>query len=737
MTGSPTTRLALWSLEHPKRVLLGWFLLILWGAWAAGGLASHLRGEIGGISGSVSDRVMQRLSRDFDFPFAHHLVVCVHGTVPDQLTRTSAHLSEVLSAFPGAAGVRELPSGAPGWRAIAVGLKARTVEEEEALVQPLRALLARETPPGVEALTTGTSALSHDLVQHGSSVTRDCETQILPFLLLTLMLAFGTPGAALMPLLSGAGAVVLAMGMLDLLARVMPLSVYASNVATMLGLGLGIDYSLFLISRRRDELAGGLPDPLLRATAACAPIVTTAAGTVLAGLVVLALLPIDECRGMGIGGAVVALTSWMTSLTLLPALVAVSGSFLDRPRWLAGRVQGATARWERRARWIVSRPVTALLVSIGCLLVLGFPALGLRLGMPEFNLAPRSLESVRGMDAARLMGHSGAMLPIHLMVEVPPRTGGILAPRRLDGLSSISGWLQRQAEVAEVQAVVTPRYLARIALAARMLGARGLQERLPQEARWFVSRDGDSTLIQVIPRHDLTYGEVRAFAGKLRSRPWGDPGALGDARIDVGGPAAIELDFISAARSAMPPMALAITVLTALLLVAQTRSILIPVKAILSNALTVLAAMGLTLAVFGHPVTAAWLGLPASIPSVPAVYPIMLFCLLFGLSMDYEVMLIGRIAEAHEAGLDDRAAVITGLGGSGGIITSAAILMAIVFAGFAATDLVPVKLLGFGLTAGVILDATVTRLFLVPSLMVLIGRWNWWPGKIRAVRDGL
>lgn len=735
--GELAARVGQFSAAHWRLVLVLWVLLGGLAAWQASSLEQRLKGEIGGISGSVSDQVMTRLSRDFDFPYAHFLVVTLESENSEDpeaqaLKPATSRLRAALEALPGVSGTRVLPSADPRIQAIAIGLEAKSVPEEEAFVAPVRHAVARELAgaSGIRALTTGHAALNADMVMHGSEETRRSEMLVLPLVLLALLMAFGALGAAIAPLISGAGAVLLSMGVLSAIAQVMPLSVYASNVATMLGLGLGIDYALLLVTRLREETTAESPDALRSAITHAAPIILTAAGTVLVGLAAMGTVPMAESIGMGIGGGVVALASLLASLTLLPALLRAMGPWVDAPRRFSRRFAGAAVRerWQARARAIITHPVRWLVLSLILLVALAAPTSRFTFGFPEFSLAPQQLESVEGLNTIQRMGLGGALVPVQILVSTSDRSP-ILGGQHLKGLSQLSEWLKAQPQVAEVHAIATPETLSALQAGGMLLGAQGLRERLPEEGKWLLSKDGTSTLVQVVPRNALSYREVRDFTEFVREAPWGTLPGLGQVAIQVGGPSAVESDFIATAKAHLLPLLALVTVASFLLLYVHTRSVLIPLKAIAGNLLTVGAAIGVTLFLFQHPTTAAWLGLNGPVPSVPAVYPIMVFCLLFGLSMDYEVMLIGRIHEEHMAGKSDREAIVQGLGSSGGVITSAAWIMTLVFAGFAFTDLVPVKLLGVALAVGVLLDATVTRLLLIPTLMALMGRWNWWPAR--------
>lgn len=735
--------------RHRWRVLVLWILLALAAGLVAPQLPSVLRGELGSVPGAESRAVADALARDFDFPYAQFALVTVQaspGTSEARLTERTKALTKALQAQATVRGVRELPAQEPGWRAIGVGLRATSLQEAEHAVPELRAVLARTVPVGSDcrALLTGHAALNADMVKLSTRQTKESELRIFPLVLVVLLLAFGALGAAVTPLVTGAVAVLLAMGLLVVVGRLMPLSVYATTIATMVGLGLGIDYALLVISRVREEVLAGRPhlEAVRIAASRTAPVIIGSVAAVMIGLGGLMRVPLSEPVAMGVGGTVVAFTSMLAALTLLPALAAIQGRWLDAPRTISRRLagEGRLRRWEAIATWVTGHPLPCFVAAAVLLIGLTLPIRGIQFGFPDLNLAPKSLESVQSLDGIRSMGLGGALVPVQVLVSAPPGEG-VMTPARLRGLAMLHDHLARQPEVAESFAIA--RYgpdLGRLQAASALFGAKALRGNLPGEARSLLSRDGASTLIQLYPDSRLTYLDVRALTAKLRAVKGARYPGLADCRIQVGGPSAVDLDFAMFSRAQLPQLALWVAIATFVALFVYMRSLVIPLKAVLTNFLTVSAALGATWWLCSTPATAPWVGLPGPITSMPASSPLVIFALLFGLSMDYEVMLIGRIREARAGGLDDRAAVIEGMGRSGSVITNAALLMAIVFLGFAGTELVPVKIMGLALAIGVILDATVTRLLLVPSLIVLLGRWNWWPaGRVKrlpSAREG-
>lgn len=728
-------RIGDWSARHWGRVFLVWLLLIGGAIAGASSFSDRLKGGIGSVPGSDSEAVERLLYTEFDSPFAQFLLVVLAppegGRVDPSLVRT---LSDSLLATPGVSRVMPWPTPLDRPAILVVGLEAATLEEAEHLVVPVRAVVrsTRAAHPEIASLVTGQPAFNVDLALHSAEQSSAGERRVLPLTLLALLLSFGALGAAMAPLVSGAAAVLLALGLVSLLAALMPLSAYAANIATMLGLGLGIDYALFVVARIREEArhSADARASVRRAIRHAAPAIVGSAGTVLIGLVILASVPVQDMVGIGIGGAVVALTSALAGITLLPALAASLGRWLEAPRWLSNRLgtHHQEAWWEARARWVVSHPRRSVVLATVGLVLLALPLSRLELGFPEAGMFPARMEAIRGLGVLDSLEMGGASRPLVMMVTLPPGEQ-VLSRAPLVGLTELTARLRQDPRVQDVLALADPeRGAAQLILGASLFGPEQLRPRLPEAGGWLVSRDGRRTYLQVVLRQEVTTQAATRFSEELARLDRSGLEGLGAARIQMGGMPGLQSDLTLAARQAMPRIVVLVVLATLLMLFAMTRSWLIPLKAVLANLLTVAAALGVTVALFRSAWGAAVLGLEAPVTVMAPGIPMIVFCVVFGLSMDYEVFLISRMREAYLDGAPNTEAVVRGLATSGGVITSAAVIMALVFGGFALTELLPIQMLGVALACGVVLDATVVRLWLVPGLMVLAGRYNWLPG---------
>jgi RND superfamily putative drug exporter len=496
----------------------------------------------------------------------------------------------------------------------------------------------------------------------------------------------------------------------------------------MIGLGLGIDYSLLTISRWREirEAGASAQQALTQAVVATAPTLTASGMTVAAALAAILWVPALDAQGLGMGGMIVALMAVAAGLTLLPALMTLAGAYLDRARWLPGPRMAATsiARWEARVRLVLQRPKSFLLGALVVLVALSVPAQNLKLAFPEVAQVPKSLEAVQGWHLLSDLAGATELTPIRVIIEAPD---AILSAKRLQGVTAMIADLRTKPWVSDVRSPLsgTPKLWIRVAQAA---GPERVKRLMPEAARWYVDREGKRLLLEVVTTPNVTNMAAKDLVRALRQENWSRFPNLSDCRIDVGGPAAQALDIDDAVIHAGPIVVGTVVLITLLMLFAFTRSILLPLKAVLANAFTVTAALGVTIGLFMNDASARMIGLSSALPGIPPGLVLLLFCVVFGLSMDYEIFLLHRVVEGHRAGMSDAQAITHGVGRSAGIISGGAFLMILVFAGFSLTDLAVVKMLGVSLAVGVLLDATVVRLILVPAFMMVAGRYNWLPG---------
>jgi putative drug exporter of the RND superfamily len=584
--------------------------------------------------------------------------------------------------------------------------------------------------PGLDVELAGGPAFYGDVQTVSESDLRRSEVISLPLAALALLVVFGSVVAAGFPLVVGGTSVVVALAVIFLVASATPMSIFVLNLATLLGLGLGVDYSLLLTSRFREELAKRPPgddrervDEAVRITVATAGRAVFFSGlTVLLGLLGLVLFEFMILRSVGIAGAIVVGLAVLAALTLLPALLAMFGRHLDRLAVRRVVVRpGSDGPWARLARRVMQRPVAVLVPTLAVLLVLGSPFLHVRFNSPDATILPASLPSRAAFDRLRDAFGEGEFAPIVIAV----RTAG--PATSADNLALLFDYSRRIAadpRVTRVESLVDidprmtlPQYELLYA------DPNGPRDRLTAIVLAATTR-GDLTAFTVTTPFGPNRDEGRALVRDLRARS-GPLAAPPGSTILVGGGAADVADVVDGVAADFPRTAIFIVITTYLVLFALLRSVVLPAKALVMNALSITASFGALVWIFQDGNLSAILGFQP-LGFVETTQPVILFCVLFGLSMDYEVFLLSRMKEVWDTTGDNTEAVARGLERSGRIVTSAAVIVVVVASSFAFADIVLIKALGLGVAIAVALDATVVRALLVPATMRLLGRWNWW-----------
>ncbi|HEX8941015.1 MAG TPA: MMPL family transporter, partial [Candidatus Limnocylindrales bacterium] len=586
--------------------------------------------------------------------------------------------------------------------------------------------------PGLDVQLAGGPAFYGDIQAVSEADLRRSELVSLPLAALALLLVFGSLVAAAVPLAVGGAAVAVALAVIFGLASLTPMSIFVLNLATLLGLGLGVDYSLLMTSRFREELAvrRRRREPLDAAIEAAVRVTVATAGravffsglTVLLGLLGLVLFEFMVLRSVGIAGAVVVGLAVTAALTLLPAILAFLGPRLDA---LAVRRVNAEPRadgpWARLARWVMDRPVAVFVPTLALILLLGAPFLAVRFNAPDATILPPTVPSRAAYDRLATNFGVGEFAPILLAVRT---TGPATDPANVAKLYAYSRRLAADPRISRVDGMVDLD--PRISLAQYQLlyaSPGGPPDRIASTALGQLTR-GDMTAFTIITPYDPNADPARALVRDLRD-PHSALAPPAGVTILVGGGAADVSDVVDRVWSDFPRTGAFILVTTFVVLFLLLRSAVLPLKALVMNTLSIAASFGALVWIFQQGNLSAILGFQP-LGYVETTQPVILFCVLFGLSMDYEVFLLSRMKEVWDLTGDNREAVARGLERSGRIVTSAALIVVVVAGSFAFADIVLIKALGLGVAIAVALDATVVRALLVPATMRLLGRWNWW-----------
>jgi uncharacterized membrane protein YdfJ with MMPL/SSD domain len=512
------------------------------------------------------------------------------------------------------------------------------------------------------------------------------------------------------------------LGFVWIFAHTMDMAIYVTNIVTLIGFAIAIDYSMLVVFRYREELAlHDNPRDALVTTMSTAGRATLFSGlTVAVGLALLVFMPLPFMRSMGVGGLLVPLVSIAASATFLPAFLAVMGRGINRFRVVPKRIlerraaHDVTGMWHALAVRIMRRPWLWGGLAAAFLIALALSATGLRLTGGDNRGVPLTTEATRGLAVLERTLGPGALAPHQIVIDTH-RRGGASNPAVVAAQRRLVAELRRDPEV-QPSTILAPAFVP------------------PAQARQanLIDATGQVAQIRAAGRHDAGTDEAMDLVERIRDRYV--PAAQFPASADVllSGAPAFGVDFIDKAYGAFPWLILAVLVISYMILLRAFRSVVLPAKAVVMNVLSVSATYGVLTLAFQH----GW-GEPFGLQSssqIEAWIPIFLFAMLFGLSMDYEVFLLSRMREEWDKTHDNEHAVAYGLEHTGRIITAAAIIMIAAFSGFTFGSFVGLQEFGLGLSAAILLDATIVRAVLVPAVMKLLGDWNWYlPARLRRV----
>ncbi len=727
---------------------LRWLVVALWIVLLAASLpfaakvSSVLTGGGFTLDNSESIRVADIVQHRLHQPVAQLTVVFHSATTPvsdPAFQQQIQHFMANARGFSHVTGVIDGGPGQDGLTDIVIVNFDQPVETVEQRLDDFHKLLPTGPNLPAKAYVTGDVAVYQQINQIATSDTERADGEALPIALVVLLVVFGTVVAAMMPLLLALVAVPIGLGIIYFFAQHNTTNVVVLSIASIIGLGLSIDYCLFLTRRFREELARGrsVPDAVAWTVATAGEAILFSGLTVLIGFCALLLLQIPIMTAIGVGGAAVVLCAVLAALTLLPALMSILGGRVNALRLpVISKVTGAgvprddrAGGWHRLAMAVMRRPVPVIVLVSAVLIALGWPVFAMRIGVPDFHSLPTSSEARMGIDLLHAQYPNTNTLPVYLVVQTPDG-GDMLTAENLNRLNTLTQWVGQQAHITGVTSLtappVTPGHPAPTLAQLTQLYLSGAYQREPALAQFVAANlAGDTTLIvaQSDTKVDSTPGvDLIKHLRDASARP--NTGL----RVLVGGEQAVTLDFNSNLYGNFPKAVLFILIATFVLLLIMFHSVLLPLKAVLMNLLSISVAFGVLVWIF------QWGNLqgPLDFTSegfIETTVPVLLFCVLFGLSMDYEVFLLSRIREEWLRTRNNRYAVAQGLEKTGGTITSAALIFTIVTAAIATTQILATKETGLGMTVAVLVDATIIRSLLVPATMRLLGRWNWWlPG---------
>jgi uncharacterized membrane protein YdfJ with MMPL/SSD domain len=694
-------------------IILFWACVLLAGGYASGRLSDLLSNTFS-VPGTDSERARSILEKHFNDRSDGSFTVVFE--VPDSSNRAlAARLQRRVYRA-----ARAVPSGRgtalrPGGPHVVYGDVVSTLHLADAKGYTDELLRALGRPAGTRGTyVTGAAAIQHDLDPIFDEDLRKGEFLIaLPIALAILIAVFGLSGAIVIPLIFAAATIMGTLGLVYIYAQHLTTATYVTNLVQLIGLGIAIDYSLLIVYRFREEAAreGSVADAVVRTMQTAGRAVVFSGAVVAIGLGLLIFMPLPFMRSMGIGGLLIPLVSIAAAATLQPALLSLFGRRGTRRvrvlRRHAAPRDVEEGFWARLARSIMRRPAAYLAGGAGLLIAAAIPVFALQLTPGSADGIPRHPQSVHGFDVLRAAVGPGAISPTQVVVDAGSgRT--VRAPAVNAAIGRLVRKLDADREVIAAFYRPTGRFV-----------------------------DSSSRYAQVIVpgRHEYGQQPSQAFVHRLRDSIIPAARFPSDVRVLAGGGPPQGVDFLDRAYGYFPWLVLAVLLLTYLLLMRAFRSLLLPLKAVILNLLSVAAAYGVLVLVFKWGAGSTLFGL-YEYPQIEGWIPIFLFAMLFGLSMDYEVFLVTRMREAWDEVPDNTRAVAHGLERTGRIVSAAAIVMVAAFSGFISGRILGLQEFGFGLAVAIFVDATIVRAILVPSMMAIMGRWNWWlPARVaRLVR---
>ena len=688
-------------LRHRWAVLAVWAVVFVAAGWASSQLSGLLTNRFS-LPGTDAERAEKILESGFGQRSvgSFTLVVRTDGDAPDRVDEVAAAAARAAA---------ELPTGrALGAQAIGDDIVTASIvsslepADAKGRTEAMRDAIGELE--GADTFLTGQAATEHDLDPVFEEDLRRGELMIaVPIAIALLVWTFGTL-AFLIPFVFSLVTIPATLGLIWIAANQMELTTYITNLVSLIGLGIAIDYSLLVVYRFREELrtTDDTTEAIVRTMDTAGRAVVFSGTAVAIGLALLLFMPLPFMRGFGVGGLLIPAVSVVAAVTLLPVVLSLVGRRLDRVRllpqsWLDRRVDHESGFWPRLARAIMRRPVLVATTTTAFLLLLTLPVLDIEVGPGTNYGLPQELESVQGLELLTAAVGAGATAPANVVVD-GGAAGAIGSPDVAAALDRLREGLEADPQVARVD----------------------FQAGEAQH----VDPTGRYANVVVIGREDYGTPASLAFVDRLRGDIIPEAAFPGTAAVFAGGGPPGGKDFLDLVYSWFPWLVLAVLAATYVLLLRAFRSVLLPLKAILLNLLSIGAAYGLTVAVFkwgwGEP-----FGLTAY-DQIEGWIPVMVFAMLFGLSMDYEVFLVSRMREEWDAGASNEDAVVVGLTKTGRLVTSAGLIMFAAFMGFVAGSIVGLQQFGFALAAAILIDVTIVRALLVPSAMKLFGQWNWY-----------
>lgn len=684
-----------------KYIIALWIVLFVALAFFAIQLPSMLEGDGFRMDGEHSD-VMDTVSKTFDMPA--ETMFLVFDQIDDEKIGTTLEKVEELDVTSDIQSPLDDATLYKNDISYALLHFDHEADNMPQIVTDIRDAIGDET--GITL--TGSSAISKDINTASQRDLITAEAIGLPIAIIVLLFAFGTVVASFVPLIIGIATVVTSFGILTLLGGQMDLSIFVLNIIPMLGLALSIDFALLFISRYREERKiSHLNDAVTMTIRTAGRSVIFSAFCVFIGLGAMMLIQVDLFQNIAIGGMLVVSMAVLSSITLLPSVLIVLGDRIDKWQILKVKANGSD-RWRTFANAVIKRPVTITLVAIVLLGIAVIPVKNMDLSIPQIDSLPESYDS---RQAFELIDEKFGLADQSSIYVVAERAGGWEDEDGLHAMQALEKELLDDPLVDQVSTIFSIGEIDSVENWTQAMKVPEMEAALTPLVETFVQKD--QLMIPVTLSAEGTTDAAQDWV-----RDWSEKET--DWNLSIGGQPKFNQEIFDEIWDKIGYVLALIIISTFFILMIAFRSLIIPVKAILMNIIGLSATFGILVYIFqyGH------FGIAPG--TIALIIPVLVFSLVFGLSMDYEVFLISRMQEEYSKSFNNDKATVEGLATTSKVITSAALIMIVLTGAFAFTDVMPVKQIGVGIAIAVAIDATIIRLLLVPSLMKLFGKWNWW-----------
>lgn len=684
-----------------KYIIISWIVIFAAMAVFAIRLPNMLEGDGFRMDGEHST-VMDTVSETFDMPA--ETMFLVFNNVPEkdiEATLKKVEKLKLTSAIDSPLDDAKLQKEKIAYALLHFGSDAENMPE---VVDEIREVIGDEK--GVTL--TGASAISKDINAASQRDLITAEAIGLPIAIIVLLFAFGTVVASLVPLIIGIVTVVTSFGILTLLGGQMDLSIFILNIIPMLGLALSIDFALLFISRYREERkTSDLHEAVSTTIRTAGRSVIFSAFCVFIGLGAMMLIQVDLFQNIAIGGMIVVAMAVLSSITLLPSVLIALGDRIDKWQLLKVSAKGSD-RWRSFANWVIKRPIIITIVAIVLLGISMIPVKNMELTIPQIDSLPESYDSRQAYELMEETFGFGDNSSVYVIAE---RADGWEDEDGLLAMKKLQDELTDDTLVDEVTTLFTASDIESVEQWNQAMMVPDMAASLTPLLKTFVQEE--KLMIPVT---------LSAEGASDKAQEWVRDWSMKETEWNllIGGESKFNQEIFDEIWDKIGLVLAVIIISTFFILMIAFRSLLIPIKAILMNIIGLSATFGILVYIFqyGH------FGIPAG--TIALIIPVIVFSLVFGLSMDYEVFLISRMQEEYAKSFNNDRATVEGLATTSKVITSAALIMIVLTGAFAFTDVMPVKQIGVGIAIAVAIDATIIRLLLVPSLMKMFGKWNWW-----------